>query len=92
MKCSAYQDLIARIEKKELECFGSVCDGDIPERCTNLEKYYKIFVFDKIIDKKQIHSCILEEEFFTALSLRVHYIENNIDITDRMNKKNILSI
>ena len=43
MECSAYQNLIARIEKKELECFGSVCDGDIPERCTNLEKYYKIY-------------------------------------------------
>ena len=62
--------------------------GTVMSKTRNGKSVY-VKPFNKIIDKGQIHSCMLEEEFFTALSLRVHYIENNIDITDRMNKKNI---
>ena len=83
----AYQDLSKKLDLQEIKYFQKINKGSIHERCIELEKHKKLFIFHNIIDNSNIRNCILEEEMFTALSLRVYYIENGINITEKMNQK-----
>ena len=83
----AYQDLSKKLDLQEIKYFQKINTGTIHERCVELEKHKNLFIFHNIIDNSNIRDCILEEEMFTALSLRVYYIENGINITENMNQK-----
>lgn len=77
-----YLIIETKIEHEEVKCFGKKSCGSLQDRCRNLEIFKNLFVFGKI--NKDLSDG--DESLFTALSLRVYYIINNIDITPQMNR------
>ena len=82
-KQTPYLNIEKKIDDEELKCFGKKISGNLQDRCSNLELFKKIFVFGKI--NKDLTEG--DESLFTAINLRVYYIQNNIDVTPQMNRQ-----
>ena len=79
-------NIISKLEILEKKYLNEIKEGSFNERCNTLEKHLNIYAFPDY-KYKDIYSCNSEEFLYTAMTFRLHYIENKIDIThDLLNK------
>ena len=78
--------LYKKLENLELKYFKEIKKGSFNQRCNQLENHLQIYVFSEYKNNLEIDFCNLEEELYTAMMLRIYYIENNINITENMKR------
>lgn len=76
-----------KLDNLELEHFGQKNNDTIHNRCIKLEKYLSIYEYPNLNISEIISHCHHEEDYYTYLNMRIHFISNKIDITKDINLK-----
>ena len=71
-----------KLTNLELEYFGQEDNDTIHNRCHKLEKYLGIYEYPDLNISEIIAQCHNEEDYYTYLNMRIHFISNKIDITE----------
>tara|TARA_B100000524_G_scaffold306598_1_gene181925 strand:- start:124 stop:402 length:279 start_codon:yes stop_codon:yes gene_type:complete len=81
------ENIINKLNILELKHFGQKNSDTIHNRCNKLEKYLGIYQYPNLNTSEIMSQCHHEEDYYTYLNMRIHFIANNIDITKDINLK-----
>lgn len=76
-----------KLNNLELQYFGKEDNDTIHNRCNKLEKYLGIYQYPNLDICEIMTHCHHEEDYYTYLNMRIHFIINKIDITEDINNK-----
>ena len=81
------QHIKDKLDNLELQYFGQKDIDTINNRCNKLEKYLGIYQYPNLNTYDIMSQCHNEEDYYTYLNMRIHFIINKIDITKDINNK-----
>ena len=81
------QNIKEKLSNLELQHFGQKNNDTFHNRCNKLEKHLGLYQYPNLNISEIMRHCNHEEDYYTYLNMRVHYLFNKIDITEDIKQK-----